>query len=315
MNRVGAGGQGESVWLGWFVHAALSQFAALSERIGRVDEAGAHRQRAEAYRLALESTSWDGAWYRRAYDDDGQPLGSAQNDEWRIDSVAQSWAVISGAADRPRADRAMRAVLEQLVRPADGLVLLAAPPFDRSARDPGYLKGYPPGVRENGGTYMHAAMWVAWACAELGWGDRAHSLFAMLNPILRSDTPGKAVRYQGEPYVVAADISNQASREGQAGWTWYTGSAAWMYRLGVETMLGLRRKGAELQIEPCIPMAWPHYRIDYRFGSSVYRIEVSNPDGVSRGVREVLLDGAVVRDGRIPLVKDGDTHNVRVRMG
>ncbi|MCX6071685.1 MAG: hypothetical protein NTU91_12660, partial [Chloroflexi bacterium] len=315
MNRVGIGGQGESVWLGWFLHATLSRFAALSERLGRADEAEAYRQRAEGYRAALELAGWDGAWYRRAFDDDGQPIGSAENDEWRIDSVAQSWAVLSGAADRGRADLAMRAVLEQLVRPAEGLVLLAAPPFDRSGRDPGYLKGYPPGVRENGGAYLHAAMWVAWACAELGWGGRAHDLFTMLNPILRSDTPAKVDRYQGEPYVVAADISNQTSREGQAGWTWYTGSAAWMYRLGIEAILGLRRKGTELQMDPCIPKAWPRYRIDYRYGGSVYRIEVNNPDGVSRGVREVLLDEASVGDGRIHLIDDGASHAVRIRMG
>jgi cyclic beta-1,2-glucan synthetase len=315
MNRVGIGGEGESVWLGWFLHAALSRFGALSERLGHADEAKMYRQRSEGYRAALEEAGWDGAWYRRAFDDEGQPIGSAQSDEWRIDSVAQSWAVLSGAADRGRADPAMRAVLEQLVRRAEGLVLLAAPPFDRSARDPGYLKGYPPGVRENGGAYLHAAMWVAWACAELGWGDRAHDLFAMLNPILRSDTPAKVDRYQGEPYVVAADVSNQAGREGQVGWTWYTGSAAWMYRLGIEAILGLRRRGRELQIDPCIPRAWPGYRIAYRFGRSVYRIEVLNQDGVSRGVREVLLDGASVGDGRIPLVDDAAMHAVHIRMG
>ena len=229
--------------------------------------------------------------------------------------MAQSWAVISNAADRPRADRAMRAVLDELVRWEDGLVLLAAPPFDRSARDPGYLKSYPPGVRENGGAYMHAAMWVAWACAELGWGDDAHNLFRMLNPIARADTPAKVDRYQGEPYVVAADISNQAGRVGRAGWTWYTGSAGWMYRLGLEAILGLRRRGDALQFEPCIPKAWPSYRIDYRFGRSLYSIEVHNPDGVSHGVREVMLDGLGVPGGLVPLVDDGAPHAVRIRMG
>ena len=315
MNRVGTGGQGESVWLGWFLHATLSRFAALSERMGRGGEAEAYRQRAEGVRQALESTGWDGAWYRRAYFDDGEPLGAAHNDEWRIDSVAQSWAVISGAADPKRAEQAMRAVKEQLVRPADGLVLLATPPFDQTARDPGYLKGYPPGVRENGGTYMHAAMWVAWACADLGWGDDAHAMFCMLNPIVRSDTREKMARYEVEPYVVAADISAQASRLGQGGWTWYTGSAAWMYRLGVERILGLRRIGAALQIDPCIPARWPAYWIDYRFGRSTYRIEVANPDGVARGVREVHLDGTLLPDGRIPLMDDGAAHDVRVRLG
>jgi cyclic beta-1,2-glucan synthetase len=315
MNRVGTGGQGESVWLGWFLHATLSRFAALSESAGLGGEAEAYRQRAEGLREALESAGWDGAWYRRAYYDDGEPLGTAQNDEWRIDSVAQSWAVISGAGDPKRAEQAMRAVKEHLVRPADGLVLLATPPFDQTARDPGYIKGYPPGVRENGGAYLHAAMWVAWACADLGWGDDAHALFCMLNPIVRSDTPEKMDRYQVEPYVVAADISGQASRLGQGGWTWYTGSAAWMYRLGLERILGLRRMGAALQIDPCIPASWPEYRLEYRYGRSIYRIEVHNPDGVTRGVREVHLDGTRLPDGRIPLLEDGAAHNVRVRMG
>ena len=170
-------------------------------------------------------------------------------------------------------------------------------------------------MRENGGAYSHAAMWVAWACADLGWGDDAHALLCMLNPVLRSDTPEKMAHYQVEPYVVAADISNQAGRAGQGGWTWYTGSAAWMYRLGVERILGLRREGVSLQIDPCIPPSWPGYRIEYRYGSSLYLIEVQNPDGASRGVREVLLDGSPLPDGRIPLVDDGATRSVRIRLG
>ena len=315
MNRVGDGGKGESVWLGWFLHTTLSRFAALSDRFGRPGEADAYRERADGLRDALESAGWDGAWYRRAYDDDGEPLGSAGDDEWRIDSVAQSWAVLSGAADPRRAEQAMIQVKERLIRPAEGLVLLAAPPFDRAPRDPGYLKGYPPGVRENGGAYMHAAMWVAWAFADLGWGDEAHRLFCMLNPVLRSDSPEKMELYRVEPYVVAADISNQAGRAGQGGWTWYTGSAAWMYRLGVERILGLRRAGTALTIDPCIPAGWPGYRIDYRYGRSLYRIDVQNPDGVSRGVRELHLDGILLSDRRIPLIDDGATHNARIRLG
>jgi len=315
MNRVGAGGQGESVWLGWFLHATLSRYADLCQRSGRAEEASGYRQRAGAVRSAMESAGWDGAWYRRAYDDEGEPIGAAQNDEWQIDSVAQSWAVLSGAGDRTRAEQAMREVMERLVRPADGLVLLAAPPFDRTPRNPGYLRGYPPGVRENGGAYMHAAMWVAWACADLGWGEEAYALFCMLNPVLRSDTPEKSEHYRVEPYVVAGDISAQPGHAGEGGWTWYTGSAAWMYRLGVERILGLRRMGAALQIDPCIPANWPGYRVEYRFGSSVCSIDVRNPDGVSRGVREVELDGAKLPDGRIPLIDDGQTHRVQVRMG
>ncbi len=315
MNLAAAGGQGESVWLGWFLHATLSRFASLSERLGRAEEAGAHRKRADGLRDALESAGWDGAWYRRAYYDDGEPVGAAQDDEWRIDSVAQSWAAISGAGDPVHTEQAMRAVKEKLVRPDERLVLLATPPFDHSARDPGYIKGYPPGVRENGGAYLHAAMWVAWACADLGWGDDAHSLLCMLNPITRSDTPEKMEHYQVEPYVVAGDISDQATRAGEGGWTWYTGSAAWMYRLGVERILGLRRMGDVLRIDPCIPASWPGYRIDYRNGRCSYQIDVQNPDRVSRGVREVALDDVLIPDGRIPLKDDGGTHSVRIRLG
>jgi cyclic beta-1,2-glucan synthetase len=194
-------------------------------------------------------------------------------------------------------------------------VLLATPPFDKTARDPGYLKGYPPGVRENGGAYLHAAMWVAWAYADLGWGEDAHAVFRMLNPVLRSDTPENMQNYAVEPFVVAADISAQPAHLGRGGWTWYTGSAAWMYRLGIERILGLRRKGAMLEIDPCIPARWPGYRIDYRFGRGVYRIEVDNPRGVTRGVCQVVLDDAPLLNGRIPLVDDAENHRVRVLLG
>jgi cyclic beta-1,2-glucan synthetase len=315
LNRVGVGGQGESVWLGWLLHATLRRFADLCERLGRAEEANGYRRRAGGLHEALEAAGWDGSWYRRAYDDEGTPLGAAQNDEWQIDSVAQSWAVLSRAADPRRAERAMGEVMERLVRPADGLVLLAAPPFDQTASDPGYLKGYPPGVRENGGAYLHAAMWVAWACADLGWGDDAYALFRMVNPVWRSDSPEKMKHYEVEPYVVAADISHQEGRTGKGGWTWYTGSAAWMYRLGVERILGLRRVGNALHIEPCIPTNWPGYRIDYRYGRSTYRIEVQSPHGASRGAREILLDRSPLSDGWIPLTDDGATHDVRIRLG
>ncbi len=315
MNRVGAGGRGESIWLGWFLHATLSRFADLSDRIERGEEAGEYRRRADGLRAALESAGWDGGWYQRAYYDDGQPLGSVNNEEWRIDSVAQSWAVLSGAAEAGRAEQAMRAVLDRLVRPEDGLVLLATPPFDKTDRDPGYLKGYPPGVRENGGMYMHAALWVAWACADLGWGGDAHALFCMLNPVLRSNSREKMEHFRVEPYVIAGDISAQAGHLGQGGWSWYTGSAAWMYRLGVERILGLRRLGAALEIDPCIPAGWPEYMIDYRFGRSLYRIDVQNPEGVSRGVREVRFDGASLPAKRVPLVDDGASHTVQITLG
>ena len=315
LNRVGIGGQGESVWLGWFLHATLSRFASVCELIGQGNEAAGYRQRAERTRAALELGGWDGKWYRRAYFDDGEPLGSSQNPEWLIDSVAQSWAVLSGAADPKRAEQAMREVQLRLVKPEEKLILLATPPFDQTARDPGYVKGYPPGVRENGGAYQHAAMWTAWAFLELGWAEYAHALFQMLNPINRSDTPEGVDRYQVEPYVVAADISSQASRAGKGGWTWYTGSAGWMVRLGLEGILGLRRLGDRLQISPCIPAAWLGYQIRYRHGRALYRIEVQNPQGATRGVSQLWLDGKALEEKAVPLRDDGEQHEVRVLMG
>jgi cyclic beta-1,2-glucan synthetase len=338
LNRVGIEGRGESVWLGWFLHAALVGFAPLCERRGDREKAELLRQQAEMLRRAVESRAWDGDWYRRAYYDEGAPLGSASNREARIDSISQSWAVLSGAADPARAARAMRAVLEHLVRAGDGvnpdLVCLFWPPFDRTQRDPGYIKGYPPGIRENGGQYSHAAAWVGWALAELGEGDRAHAVFRMLNPVERSDSPAGAALYRVEPYATAADIYSSPPHTGRGGWTWYTGSAGWTYRLGVEAILGLRREGAKLRIDPCVPKKWPGYEVTYRYGASVYRIRVENPAGVSRGVESLTLDGAEVgetaaatrgdaertrgdaaRVPAIPLTDDGGVHEVLVRLG
>ncbi len=315
LNRVGAAGRGESVWLGWFLHATLTRFAALSERIGLLDQAAGYRQMAGDLCAAVESAGWDGMWYRRAYFDDGRPLGSSQNQEWRIDSVAQSWAVLSGAADPKRAEQAMRQVKERLLEPDENLILLAAPPFDKAPRDPGYVKGYPPGVRENGGAYQHAAMWTVWAFLELGWTEEAYTLFQMLNPVNRSDTPEKVRRYQVEPYVVAGDVSSQQYRVGRGGWTWYTGSAAWMYRLGLEGILGIHRIGDHLEITPCVPGAWSGYQVRYRYGRTYYQVDVQSKGDVSRGVKEVRLDGKVVPEGMIPLKDDGKSHKVRVLSG
>ena len=315
LNRVGAGGRGESVWLGWFLHSVLSRFAALSERTGHADQAESYRRRAEEYRAAIEATAWDGRWYRRACYDDGEPIGAAENAEWRIDSLAQSWAVLSGAADPARAAQAMDEVMAQLVKTEDGLILLATPPFDTTPRDPGYIKGYPPGVRENGGVYVHAAIWTVQALFRLGRADEACALLRMLNPIHRSDTPEGAAGYEVEPYAVAADISSQPAHPGRGGWTWYTGSAGWMYRLGLEEMLGLHRTGDILRIAPCIPKDWPGFAIRYRYGRSTLHINAQNPQGVTRGVREIRLDGRILPDGEIPLVDDGAAHEVQILMG
>jgi cyclic beta-1,2-glucan synthetase len=219
MNRVGVEGRGESVWLGWFLHATLTRFASLC--VSMKDDPGPYLQQAESLARALETHAWDGDWYLRAFYDDGARLGSSQDDECRIDSIAQSWAVLSGAADPLRAAQAMESVDRLLVREPDGLILLLAPPFDKTMRDPGYIKGYPPGVRENGGQYTHAAVWTAWAFAMLGQGDRAGELFRLLNPIYHADTPEKAAHYMVEPYAIAADIYSQPPRTGTGGWTWY----------------------------------------------------------------------------------------------
>jgi cyclic beta-1,2-glucan synthetase len=315
MNRIGVEGRGESVWLGWFLCATLTRFAGLCEGRGDHSRAGGYRRRARDLAAAVEACAWDGSWYLRAFYDDGSPLGSAADSECQIDSVAQSWAVLSGAGDPDRAAQAMASVADRLVSAPDQLLLLLAPPFDRTPRDPGYIKGYPPGVRENGAQYTHAATWVAEAFARLGRGDRAEELFRMLNPVYHADTPAKAELYGVEPYVIAADISSAPSHRGRGGWTWYTGSSGVMYRLGLETILGIRRNGRSLRIDPCIPKAWPAYHVMYRVGQTTYSINVENTEGVQHGVRHVTLDGVVLEDQAIPLLEDGSLHEVRVRLG
>ncbi len=315
MNRVGIEGRGESVWLGWFLCATLTRFAKLCEGRGDQTQAAAYRQRAAELSQAIEASAWDGAWYLRAYYDDGTPLGSVANNDCQIDSIAQSWAVLSGASDPDRATQAMEAVADRLVNQSDQLVLLLAPPFDQTPRDPGYIKGYPPGIRENGAQYTHAATWAVWAFAELGQGDRAEALFRLLNPIYHSDTPEKVARYMVEPYVIAADVYSAPTHVGRGGWTWYTGSSGWMYRVGLEAILGIRRMGKTLTIDPCIPKTWPSYQVTYRVGATTFQISVENPAGVNRGVKQIKLDGKVLNGNEIPLREDGGEHQVIVVLG
>ena len=322
MNRVGIEGKGESVWLGWFLYANLSRFAYICEQRGDKELAESYRQRARELHTALQKHAWDGGWYRRAYYDDGTPLGSEQNRECQIDSIAQSWAVLSRAGsrenndgDNSRAVEAMDAVYERLVQFEERLLCLFAPPFDKTTRDPGYIKAYPPGIRENGGQYTHAALWTVWAFTELGQGKRAQELFKLLNPIYHSDTPEKADQYRVEPYVVAADVYNTPSQTGRGGWTWYTGSGGWMYRVGIEGILGLHRQGSALQIKPSIPGEWRTFKITYRYGESCYQIRVENPDGVETGVRNVILDGDDLADQIVTMEDDGQEHEVKVVMG
>jgi cyclic beta-1,2-glucan synthetase len=315
-NRVGREGRGESVWLGWFLEANLSRFAGIADALDQTEMAETWRQGALHLRESLEAEAWDGDWYRRAFFDDGTPLGSSVNPECRIDSIAQSWSVIHGGAPSGRARRAMDSVGEYLVHPGDGLVLLFTPPFDNWDVDPGYIKGYLPGVRENGGQYTHAAIWSVIAFATLGDGDRAGELFGLLNPINHASTRAGIHRYRVEPYVAAADVYSEAPHVGRGGWTWYTGSAGWMYRAGVEWILGFRLRGSRLVIDPCVPRAWRGFDIDFRYHSSRYEIQVSNSQGVTRGVSGLALDGVDLPPGsELELVDDGATHQVRVTLG
>ncbi len=323
MNRVGELGKGESVWLGWFQYATLVAFRPLAKARGEAARAAKWLSHAARLRGSLERAGWDGDWYRRGYYDDGTPLGSSTSGECRIDSIAQSWGVISGAADPARALRAMAAVDQRLIGGDEGLALLFTPPFDRTPLDPGYIKGYPPGIRENGGQYNHAATWSVIAFAALGQGDRSAELFSLLNPVNRTSTRADVQRYKVEPYVVAADVYSVAPHVGRGGWTWYTGSAGWLYRAGIEAILGFRLQGAFLLLAPCIPKAWPRFEIVFKYHSARYDISVENPDGVSRGVARVELDGKTLPNGkilpkgttRLPLVDDGAAHRVRLILG
>ena len=283
MNLVGHHGKGESVWLGFFLHSVLTQFAA----VARLQDDSSFAERCEAaavqLRQNIEQHGWDGAWYRRAYFDDGTPLGSAANTECQIDSISQSWAVLSGAGDAERARLAMEAVDQRLVRRDHALIQLLDPPFDKTPLDPGYIKGYVPGVRENGGQYTHAAIWAAMAFARLGDHQRAWELLAMINPVNHGKTPEGVATYKVEPYVVAADVYALAPHTGRGGWTWYTGSAGWMYRLIVESLLGLRLDVDKLHFAPCLPADWKAFTMHYRYRETVYHIVVSQTHAAGDG--------------------------------
>ena len=312
MSRVGHLGKGESIWLGWFLSSTLNQFAEICEWKGDAKRANDYRTQIINIHKALEKNGWDGEWYLRAYYDDGSRLGSSANNECRIDSIAQSWAILSGNTDPEHAAQAMDSVYKNLVLLQDELILLFTPPFQRTARNPGYIKGYPRGIRENGGQYTHAALWTIWAFAQMGQGDRAANLFRLINPIYHADTPEKVERYRVEPYVIAADVYSVKPYVGRGGWTWYTGSASWMYRLGTEMILGLQRTGDHLHIKPSIPKDWTHYQLNYRYGKSLYHILVKQRQDGTQEKTQITLDGKVVKDGLIPLQDDEQTHEIVV---
>jgi len=318
MNRVGVGGKGESVWMAWFLDVTMRAFAHVCDLRGDSGSAVSLRERADALIAAIERTAWDGAWYRRAYFDDGTPLGSASSAECRIDAIAQAWSVLSGRGDHDRARRAMESAEERLVKWDEGLIKLLTPPFDHMEHDPGYIKGYVPGVRENGGQYTHAALWVALAYARLGDGDEAVSLLDLINPLNHALDEASVERYKVEPYVVAADVYAAPAHLGRGGWTWYTGSAAWFYQIAVRDILGLRTVAENgqrfLVIDPCIPKHWSGYALRYRLGRTTYQIKVENPRGVNRGVARVSLDGTALVELRMPVTDDGLEHEVVVYM-
>jgi cellobiose phosphorylase len=315
MNKVGVHGKGESIWNAWFFVTVLNAFGDLAEQCNKTDDANWCRTGAEQLRGALEASAWDGAWYRRAYFDDGTPLGSAENDECQIDAIPQAWAVISGVANAARAQSAMDAVQKRLVRIDDKLIQLFDPPFDKGVLQPGYIKGYVPGIRENGGQYTHAATWVALATALQGCGERAVELWNLINPVYHATKPEQVQHYKVEPYVACADVYGAPPHTGRGGWTWYTGSASWLYRVAIETILGFQLRGDTLRIEPCIPSSWPGFELKYRHGSATYRILVDNSAAHGSGVRSVELDGQRLPDGIVPLTDDSKTHEVRVSLG
>jgi cellobiose phosphorylase len=311
MNLVGAKGKGESVWLGFFLYEVLLRFAEVARKRGDLSFAERCRREAGQVRLNIEQNGWDGEWYRRAYFDDGSPLGSASNPECRIDSIAQSWSVLSGAGNPERSRMAMEAVDRLLVRRDHALIRLLEPPFDTSEMNPGYIKGYVPGVRENGGQYTHGAIWAAMAFAALGDSRRAWELLGMINPVNHASSPEGIATYKVEPYVVAADVYALPPHNGRGGWTWYTGSAGWMYRLIVESLLGLRLEAGKLRFAPCLPADWQAFKVYYRYRETEYKIDVQQRFA-RKSETSVTVDGIPQPDRAISLVDDRRNHSVEV---
>lgn len=315
MNKVGHKGRGESVWLAWFLCTVLERFIPICQAQGESERAKRYGELRRQLAEAVEKQAWDGSWYRRAYFDDGTPLGSGSNSECKIDAIAQSWAVISGLGRLQRAREAMLAVENYLVDREAGIIKLLAPPFAEGPLEPGYIKGYVPGVRENGGQYTHAAVWTVLAFALLGQGDKAGQLLSLLNPINHARTTIEAMRYKVEPYVLAADVYAVTPNTGRGGWTWYTGAAGWFYRVVIEHILGISKQGNCLSFNPCIPKNWEEYMVDYRFGTSLYQIEIRNPEGVNCGVKAIWLDESMVEGNSIELQDDGKEHRLVVLLG
>ncbi len=314
LNTVGNNKKGESVWLGFFLYNILDKFIKICEIKQDFEKINKYEEIKIKLKKALNTSGWDGRWFRRAYMDDGKPIGSADNEECRIDGISQSWGVISNAADNDKKYISMEALENLLIDKENGLIKLLDPPFEKSAVEPGYIKAYLPGVRENGGQYTHAAMWAILAFTKLGFGDKAVEYYTMINPIEHSKTKDAAKKYKVEPYVIPADIYEARGLEGRGGWTWYTGSSSWFNKIGLENILGFNIKNGVLQINPCIPSKWQEYSIRYRFKSSIYNIKVKNPNGKNTGVEKFILNGEVIENKEIKLVDNGNVNEIEVIM-
>jgi cellobiose phosphorylase len=304
-------GQGESVWLGWFLATCLQRFAYVCDTLGEATRA--QELRAESRRIGerTDAAAWDGAWYVRAFDDDGKPFGSAASRECRIDALPQAWSVLSHAGSAEHRKQALESAWEALVRPHEQIAVLLTPPFDRTTRDPGYIKAYPPGVRENGGQYTHAAVWLAWALAEAGETERAWSLCRMLCPARHAARPADVTRYRVEPYVLAADVYGPPLHTGRGGWTWYTGAASWYRRFIVEALLGIRWKAEEIVFHPLLPADWDGFEATLRHGTTTWHVRVRRDTSIEDV--EVDLDG-IRQPGRgVARDEDGGEHVVSVR--
>ncbi len=302
MNRVGHEGRGESVWMSWFLASTLKSFIPYCDS----ERKTVYENHVELLRKNTEANAWDGSWYIRAYFDNGEKMGSHSNEECKIDAIAQSWAALSEQGNPERVKSAMNSVNEHLIRRDEGIIKLFTPPFDKSSQDPGYIKGYVPGVRENGGQYTHAAIWTLMAYAKLGNGETAEELFAMINPINHSLNPKDAQTYKVEPYVIAADIYGLHPHIGRGGWSWYTGSSSWMYRAAIESIVGFKIENGKITLNPCIPKKWDGLDITYRSGETTYEIKVIN----NSGKRTLEMDGTLMEGNEIPLSGNGKSHKI-----
>ena len=315
-STVGNKGKGESVWLGFFLSLILDHFIPICEWKGDKNLAEKYKEIKNQLKRALNTNGWDGRWYKRAFMDDGNVLGSMENEECRIDSIAQSWSVISKAGDNDKKYISMESLENHLIDRENGIIKLLDPPFEKSKLEPGYIKAYLPGVRENGGQYTHSSVWVIIAEAMLGFGDKAFELYRMINPIEHARTKEASQKYKVEPYVIPADIYGIGNLAGRGGWTWYTGSASWYYKAGIENLLGLTIEKGYLKIKPCIPKEWKEYQMQYRWKESIYHITVKNPEGrnfFEDGVSEVWLNGNKI-ENKIKLDGSRNVYKIEIRI-